>query len=265
MDTFAPTCAERNKTMNFFESEDVSPMVKLGEPRFPLEDADLVIAPQSDTRGDGQNYYTVSELVVVAAPIGGSYSQDIVNLYPEGPSDEYTEFSLGIVDDAVAAAQNAYTLSQTPMAAQVTAMAQTALQRLFLASKSTQSAVDGPLTDTLNMSELESLRLVIINVGQHGFAEPAITFPAADGSANIFIDPNRLGNYISNFGLEKAVNYVVYHEIAHALTDARGQDGMLDSFKEMYANEYGQVLAELTGALYPNDTQLNYVGGTVGR
>ena len=90
-----------------------------------------------------------------------------------------------------------------------------------------------------------------------------MTIVNSDASATVYIDPNRIDPYLNAFGAEKGLNYLVYHEISHALEDMRKYDTHAD--REKITNEYGQVLAELTGAAYPDDTQLLSVGGTVAR
>jgi hypothetical protein len=250
--------------MNFFEPETSYSAPTTVYPLSP-HDEPLVSAAQSDTRGDGSNYYTVSELVVTASPITNSYAQDNIGiLYDPGSSLDYTDYSVQRVDEAIQAGTNAYTTDSSTAGAIVKSFAQSALQRLYLAGASTQAPVSGPLGDSMTMGEAANFRLVNIVIGPHAQAPPAYTQAYADGSANIYIDPNRLGAYTTEFGQEKGLNYVIYHELGHAMVDARAYDSQ-PSIREQYANEYGQVLAEVTGAVYPNDTELGSVGGTVSR
>lgn len=93
---------------------------------------------------------------------------------------------------------------------------------------------------------------------------PAFTLDYPGGADNIiYIDSNRLSSYTNQFGVEKALNYVIYHELAHASVD--GEALQNEPNREQIANEYGQMLAGINGADYPTDTELGSVGGTVPR
>ena len=59
------------------------------------------------------------------------------------------------------------------------------------------------------------------------------------------------------------MNYVIYHELAHALPD--GFTDISNPDREKIANEYGQMLSEQMQVVYPTDAELSVVGGTVTR
>ncbi|MFN9832614.1 MAG: hypothetical protein ACK534_04880 [Phenylobacterium sp.] len=78
---------------------------------------------------------------------------------------------------------------------------------------------------------------------------------------------------INDYSFNK--NYIVFHELAHALVDTAGlarqyyEDGRFSDIEhqnlEKLANEYGQVLAEIVGMPYPDDSWLAEHGGTFTR
>lgn len=118
-----------------------------------------------------------------------------------------------------------------------------------------------PNQNTIMFNELlDGLNHTTIHIGPISTSLNAYTQWNSNGTAaDIYIDPSKLGTYQNAFGTAMGVDYVVYHELAHAMPDGFTDRNLSNA--EAIANSYGQGLAMLSGAAYPNSTQLQLVGG----
>lgn len=223
--------------------------------------------------GSSNGTNEVAEVVVYPpAEVPGGYVEVPVEYYyTDGVFMNETAFVEWLNDQADAFA-DAHVIGDAGDTA--TLLIKDALRRLWLNSFSgTNASVQplppwsGPLGSTFTQGELlAALEKIYVHIGPHGRANPAETDPPdAQGNMHIYIDTGRLDPYMNAFGPYKGINYVIYHEIGHAMPDARPYDTSGHSTRELFANEYGQALAEATGALYPNDVELGAVGGTFSR
>lgn len=239
-----------------------------------FEDSSLIdIADQELLMGAsyGSNV-TVSEIIVMASSGGGNSVEVNYDYYQQNVRPDRDEAAFEAWSDTFRQEVEVFGASHVTgdPNSPVYQQAREAMQALYALAKimvadphqvntSYFPAPGGTLTWTELLQSVEHTR---IDVGPHSLSFPAWT--DVSGTDNIIhIDPVRLTDYTNAFGPVEGLNYVIYHELAHASID--GEAGALNPNREAITNEYGQILAGINGAVYPTDSELALVGGTVPR
>jgi hypothetical protein len=245
-------------------------------------DAPLVAQGSAPPNNHDQPGTQVSEVIIQASRGGGTEVIIGLSYYQERTHNPFaTAELLHTYADATSTEAEAYAdahISGDPNSPAYQ-QAREAIISLYARAKvgtlggSQGDSISGPNGTTLTSAELlAGLNNIQIVVGP--FAAPPGT-PAGTvynsytdvttPTSIIHIDPARLTDRTDMFGQTIGLNYAVYHEMAHALPDGRTTAAVNDPNREKITNEYGQMLSELTQALYPSDLQLGEVGGTVTR
>lgn len=239
-----------------------------------------VLDSMSSPEGDdellaGANFgsdVTVSEIVVYASTGGGHdvfVFDDSYAFYHDGeqPEDNMTGWNEW-VDEVRDLAQDFATAHiQGDPSSPVYQQAHQALAALYAKAYAnafnTGTYISGPVGNIILWQDvLSGLNSTTVVIGPHSGADPAWT--DVNGQMNIvYIDPNRIDPYINAFGATEGINYLVYHELGRA--SIWGEAEAFAPDREARNNERGQVFAEMVGAAYPDDTELEWVGGTVDR
>ena len=144
------------------------------------------------------------------------------------------------------------------------------MEALYAAAKLADPATMWPapngnwLTQPEFLQSLEHINIIIGIPPNTSFDAYTVVTGSTTDMNTIYIDPNKLFDDIAGFGPVEGINYTIYHEFGHAVID--GEAGWNNPNREAIANEYGQLLADIVGAQYPDDAELNsQPTGTVDR
>jgi hypothetical protein len=260
--------------MSFLESDYDNAWSALRGNQVPIAygDHDLLIgASRSET--------TVSELVVFPPDPDDTSRGGWSDPWYQPPGDEQDVGSGGADNtlEAFQAMSEAQAFAESKLggaSGEVASQLLSALKLLHFAANAYQWTVKGPFGETLSNLELASaLKKMEFHLGPHDNdkVDAAYTKWREDGSGKVdiyfSIATEKYTQYTDAFGMIIGYYYTIFHELGHAMTDTFDmlKGGRNLAAAEVFANEYGQVLAEIAGLPYPSDEQLAQVGGTMPR